>query len=71
LYTPVLHRRGYSVPFVFFFDPADFSPSKLQIGWSLHDATMTQMTQDDAKQMGLRHAENPGNTGFFCTSMTQ
>jgi hypothetical protein len=30
-----------------------------------HDATMTQMTQDDATQNGLRHAEMPL---FTCVS---
>jgi hypothetical protein len=32
---------------------------------------MTQMTQDDATQNGLRHAENPINYSVFRASMTQ
>jgi hypothetical protein len=32
---------------------------------------VTQMTQNDATQNGLRHAENPGKYWLFCDSMTQ
>jgi hypothetical protein len=38
--------------------------------WLMTQA-MTQMTQHDARKNGLRHGENAGKDGLFCTSMTQ